>query len=198
MINDKHFMVDIETVSLTPSWPAITSVAIASFEKDDVVRIEHVFRIPKDAARASRKAAEEPQTMVWRQNNKVEEAEALLPEVNYAAAADIFAALFKRYPNASWWAKSPQFDFAFLNDLLRVFTYTNVQFPYRKVMDMRTAENFAKAVLSSEDIELAVHNAQEYAQKHSRCPVPHSAEYDALYQLQLLVNYAGLSGLFDE
>lgn len=189
MKNDLHFMVDIETTSLTPNWAAITSVGVAHYEKTHGVQRTWACRLNIDTFRAQHKQASSANTLAWREQHGVDAMEKELPMADPKAVASFFVTHFDKYPTAFWWAKSPQFDFAFLNDLLRVYTMPKLQFPYRQVLDTRTALMCAKLRMNGADAELADHQAQEEAESKCLTGAAHSAEYDAVFQMAQLVNY---------
>lgn len=194
-----HYMVDIETLSITPHWSCITSIGIAALrftpELTYNVSLDFVARMDSPSERLFRERATHANddTVRWRQENKVGEMELALPEVAPHGVATEITQRIQQEPDAYWWARRMRFDFGFIDALLSHYAYGGPIdcMPFRNTFDQATVVELLYARYPKENLAHFETHATTAA-KNSCEPLLgkdagfHSAPYDAVYQAYML------------
>lgn len=133
-----RFMIDIETLGTKPGC-AVTAVGILRFDPFSAEPIKGAEFGVRDGG-----GHQDPATLEWWAHPDRAEAKDYLRSLSHVQAEDVMGALVNyvhmQPPSESveWWAKSPSFDMAILEDLADR-TGTFVPWKFREPRDVRTA-----------------------------------------------------------
>ena len=186
-MDSKRLIIDIETLGTKPNAVVVQVAAVLwNDDTEDNVVLKQTWNLDVPSQQRVGRSIDYDTVLWWRNqsadafNNVFADSAPRLPITAFRFQLADFMQVVNKYYGSSdieVWANSPSFDLVILESL-----FGNDMYKYRNWRDQRTLEALYKLVTRKNPKTQLAQPCDDYAVKRSNGGLPHTAEYDALWQ----------------